>query len=164
MIENESSSPKSPLLYLLLIIPLLGVLGFISLTANQPGGFPLAGNQATSTEAPELILTETLPVTSPLAPDDVTAIPSTMSANRDLNLVATVSGQTAFALLLETTTEVKYKKYDFGVFIESIDGLAGDKENFWAFYLNGIRATTGADATVLKAGDQASFKYEKIEL
>lgn len=80
-----------------------------------------------------------------------------------IKIEATKSGQTAFALLLESVPNVKYKQYDFGFFIESINDLTGNDSNFWAFYLNGEKSPTGADSVVLNAGEVIEFKYEKIE-
>jgi hypothetical protein len=76
---------------------------------------------------------------------------------------ATISGQTAFELLLSNIDDVKYTEYDFGTFVESINGIAGNNENFWAFYLNEEKAQAGADITVLEEGDTVQFIYEKIE-
>lgn len=81
-----------------------------------------------------------------------------------LRLEATQSGQTAFSLVVASVPDVTYKQYDFGFFIESINGLAGSNTHFWAFYLNGEKSITGADSVVLKKGEVVEFKYEKIEL
>ncbi|MDH5533433.1 MAG: DUF4430 domain-containing protein [Candidatus Pacebacteria bacterium] len=76
---------------------------------------------------------------------------------------ATVSGQTAFELLLGNVEKVEYTEYDFGTFVESINEIAGNNESFWAFHLNGEKAQAGADVTVLEEGDTVQFIYEKIE-
>lgn len=80
-----------------------------------------------------------------------------------IRIEATQSGKTAFSHLVENAPGVKYKKYDFGFFIESINDLSGDNENFWAFYLNGEKAQSGADTVVINSGEVVEFKYEKIE-
>ena len=79
-----------------------------------------------------------------------------------IEMVATQSGETAFDLLI-SKAEVEYKEYDFGNFIESIDGVAGNNDYFWAFYVNGEKATQGADQTKLEKGDLVKWVYEKIE-
>ncbi len=77
-------------------------------------------------------------------------------------LVAEVDGQSAFDLL-DKYTAVGYKEYDFGALIESINGLAGDKQNFWAFYVNGEFASKGISQTILNAGDSIELIYEQAE-
>lgn len=81
-----------------------------------------------------------------------------------IRIEATASGKTAFSHLVEKVPGVQYKKYDFGFFIESINDLKGDNENFWAFYLNGEKSQSGADSVVVNSGEVIEFKYEKIEL
>lgn len=77
-------------------------------------------------------------------------------------LVAENDGQNAFDLL-KKYTQVGYKEYDFGIFIESINGLANDKQNFWAFYVNGEFANRGISKTTLKVGDTIELNYEQTE-
>ncbi len=75
---------------------------------------------------------------------------------------ATESGQTAFDLL-QANEQVDYTEYDFGTFIEGINGQKGDETHFWAFYVNGEKANAGADSTILDEGDTIEFKWEEIE-
>lgn len=82
---------------------------------------------------------------------------------KSYSFAATVSGQTAFELLLGNVEEVEYTEYDFGTFVESINHVAGNNEYFWAFYLNEEKAQAGTDTTVLEEGDTVQFIYEKIE-
>lgn len=70
-------------------------------------------------------------------------------------------GVTAFDLLQENA-KVEYKEYDFGVFVESINGVPGNTEYFWALYVNDEKANAGADITILNTGDTVEWKYEKI--
>lgn len=119
------------------------------LSVSQQG---MTNQEAISIEASPL--SETSP--SPIIIEEKDFIPS-------YSFEATTSGQTAFKLLINSIDEVKYTEYDFGTFIESINGIAGDNENFWAFYLNGEKAQTGVDKTILKAGDTVQLIYEKIE-
>lgn len=80
-----------------------------------------------------------------------------------IKIEATQSGQTAFSLLVESVPKVTYKQYDFGFYIESINDLKGDENNFWAFYLNGEKSQVGADSVVVKPGEMVEFIYEKVE-
>lgn len=77
-------------------------------------------------------------------------------------LVAEQSGQSA-SDLLNKYIQVGYKEYDFGTMVESINGLAADKESFWAFYVNGEFADRGVSQTTLEAGDTIEFIYEATE-
>lgn len=77
-------------------------------------------------------------------------------------MIAEEDDLTAFDLLLQHE-EVTFKEYDFGKFIESINGVSGNDQYFWAFYINGEKATQGADQTMLKNGDQVEWRYERIE-
>jgi Domain of unknown function (DUF4430) len=79
-----------------------------------------------------------------------------------IELLAESDGQTAYELL-ELNHELEVKEYDFGVFIEGIDGIKGNDQYYWAFYLNGDYAEQGADQTVLKVGDKVEFRYEEVQ-
>lgn len=65
--------------------------------------------------------------------------------------------------LLINSHQIIYQEYDFGIFLEGIDGLKGDQENFWAVYVNGEKSEIGISDTVLNEGDIIEFKYEAIE-
>lgn len=66
--------------------------------------------------------------------------------------------------LLQKSHEVEIEKYDFGVMIKAIDGLASDQEHYWAFYVNDEYAQVGADQQKLQKGDTIKFNYEKIQI
>lgn len=70
--------------------------------------------------------------------------------------------QNAFELLKDVA-KVEYKEYDFGVFVESINGTKGDDKHFWAFYVNDEKAQAGAGETILQKGDKVEWKYEEIK-
>ena len=96
--------------------------------------------------------------------DQIYASP-TLSPEMDqetiISLEALTDGQTAFELLGSQAT-VAFKQYDFGVFIESINGLAGDEKHFWALYIDDKQSQVGADQLVLQKGDRIEFRYEEI--
>lgn len=78
-----------------------------------------------------------------------------------IQLVVDQDGQNVFELL-KAQRQVEYDEYDFGVFITSIDGIAGDDSHFWALYVNDALSQTGADQTQVNANDIVEFKYEEI--
>lgn len=83
--------------------------------------------------------------------------------NTQLSFTATANDQTALELL-DNQAEIEFKDYgEAGKFITSINGLAANEKNFWAFYLNGEKAQTGASQTKLEEGDIIEFIYEKID-
>ncbi len=56
-----------------------------------------------------------------------------------------------------------YTKYDFGVFIESINSYHPDsKDKFWAFYVNGKQPNVGVSDYKVLEGDVLSFKLEEF--
>lgn len=151
---------KSKVKTLVVLGILVSIFGFGNFLLNQGGAQRIINatkNSQTSPEAAYIEISPT-PLISP-SPEMVKEVPEMM----EYTLTATVSGQTAFELLTSNVEDVEYTEYDFGTFINSIGGVAGDNENFWAFYLNDEKAQAGADTTVLEEGDQVKFIYEKIE-
>lgn len=73
-------------------------------------------------------------------------------------------GQNVFELLKDAVGEdqVKFKQYDFGVFIEEINGLKPDAEHFWKLYYNGHDAQVAADKLQTNTGDIIEWLVEKI--
>jgi hypothetical protein len=79
-----------------------------------------------------------------------------------ITLSASEDNTSAWDLLI-ANHQIIFQEYDFGVFIEGIDGLKADQENFWAIYVNGEKSQTGISDIVLNANDVLEFKYEAIE-
>ncbi|HYK73914.1 MAG TPA: DUF4430 domain-containing protein [Pseudoneobacillus sp.] len=78
--------------------------------------------------------------------------------------LAFIEEPTAFQLLkVMLGDKVQYSDSQYGKMITSIDGLAAEGSNYWAFYVNGKMANVGADSYKLQAGDQISFQYESWE-
>ena len=48
-----------------------------------------------------------------------------------------------------------------GEFVDSINGIKNSGGMYWILYVNGITASLGASAIVLKADDVIEWKYEK---
>jgi hypothetical protein len=67
-----------------------------------------------------------------------------------------VKGQETAMSLLERNYNVATR--DGGGFVQSVDGLAGGQEGGapvdWFYYVNGVEATRGADATNVRSGDR----------
>ncbi len=79
-----------------------------------------------------------------------------------LELVATESGQLAIDLLASNAQIETIDYGDAGEFVTNINGLAADKEHYWAFYVNEEYAEQGASQTKLVEGDIIKFVYETI--
>ncbi|MCB9813224.1 MAG: DUF4430 domain-containing protein [Pseudomonadales bacterium] len=79
-----------------------------------------------------------------------------------ITYVAENTGDNAFSLL-QINADIEFKQYDFGVFVNSINGIIGDENHFWALYVNGEKSPTGADKTDLKKGDLVEWRYEEIK-
>lgn len=79
-----------------------------------------------------------------------------------ISLTASEDNTQAWDLLIDNH-QIIYQEYDFGIFLEGIDGLKGDQENFWAIYVNGEKSQQGVSDIILNEGDIIEFKYEAIE-
>lgn len=73
----------------------------------------------------------------------------------------------AYDLLVKTaeknSLEIKIKQYDFGVFIEEIDGRENTNEKAWIYFVNESSATTASDQYKVKEGDLIEWKYTEPE-
>lgn len=84
--------------------------------------------------------------------------------------VTTYNGTTDAEYLSELMDELKDDGFtyegstsDYGLFINSINGLAADYDNdgaYWAIYVNGEYGQYGADAQPVADGDSFGFVYE----
>lgn len=124
--------------------------------------FGLSGCSLTRTQAPTPANTTSPNSTEQLQNDQLTeniAVP----AVTEYTFVATVSGQTALDLL-SAQTQVQSKTYDFGTFIEGINGVLGNNDQYWAFYVNDQYAQEAADKIILQSGDSLTFRLESVEV
>ena len=48
-----------------------------------------------------------------------------------------------------------------GFFVESINGRKNSNDLYWILYVNGKSASAGASQTIVKAGDNIEWRYEK---
>lgn len=81
--------------------------------------------------------------------------------------VASVSAANAFSALIAVTDReklaVKTKQYDFGVFVQSIRGLASGTKKAWIYFVNGKSGQVAADKYVLKDGDKVEWKFTDVK-
>ena len=59
---------------------------------------------------------------------------------------------------------VKGEQGDYGLYIKEVNGIVADYSTtgtYWAFYINGVMATTGVDQTRIVDGATYSLKIEK---
>lgn len=73
-----------------------------------------------------------------------------------------VEGKNALELL-QVSHQVETTSYSYGQFVNSIDDQKPDSQHFWALYINGQKATLGADSYQTKNSDILSWQLEKIE-
>lgn len=71
-------------------------------------------------------------------------------------------GNTALDLL-KSSYNVETKSFSFGEMVQSINGVSSPATHFWAFYVNGKQAETGADSYISKDTDTITWKLEKIQ-
>lgn len=62
----------------------------------------------------------------------------------------------------ENNFEVTVEETSFGPFIKGIGKKQGDKEHFWAFWVNGRMSEVGAGEYLIKFDDKIEFKYTKM--
>ncbi|GIK84319.1 MAG: hypothetical protein BroJett025_09410 [Patescibacteria group bacterium] len=89
-------------------------------------------------------------------------IDSAVAQQTEFEFSATQSGQIALELIEANATIETQDFGDAGKFVTSINGLAGNSQNYWAFYLNGEYAEQGVSQTILEKGDTIKFVYEAI--
>lgn len=77
------------------------------------------------------------------------------------------TGESAYSLLFkkmsETGSVVTTKSYDFGLMVESIDGISASSTHFWSYSVNGVAGNIAADEYILKNGDIVKWKYTPIQ-
>lgn len=71
-------------------------------------------------------------------------------------------GKNAFQVL-QSVTQVEYKQYSFGVFVESVGGVKPDKDHFWKLYVNGQESQVGAGEVQTKNSDVIEWKLEEVK-
>lgn len=78
---------------------------------------------------------------------------------------ADISAATVFDALSQVAEKnhivIKTKQYDFGVFIESINGKESGKDYAWLYFVNGKAGDVAADKKMVKTGDTVEWRYMK---
>lgn len=76
----------------------------------------------------------------------------------------TVEGEhTALDALTATGVEFTSEDSEYGAYVTSIDGLAGEGSSGWTYTVNGEQPTVSADETILNAGDTVEWSYINME-
>ena len=78
-----------------------------------------------------------------------------------IRLIAVKDDTSALDLLMNHHL-LELQEYDFGIFVQGIDGLSGDQDNFWAIYINDEKSLVGIQDIVLNRGEAIEFRYEAI--
>ena len=76
-------------------------------------------------------------------------------------------GTNAFDAILELFGEenIEYQEYvGMGIFVNSINGIAGDSEHYWALYINGEYAEKAINAHFFDEDMEVKWVYEEIDL
>ncbi len=88
-----------------------------------------------------------------------------MSTNKIYNgveLKAEFEGQTIYELLSKHLP-VKFKKYDYGISVDTITGEPKSKNKLWAIYKNGEFVGSDISKNKLKKGDTVKIMLETAE-
>lgn len=57
----------------------------------------------------------------------------------------------------------EYEEYDFGIMINSINGIKPEKDEFWKIFINNTEASMGVNSIKVRPEDKITFKLEKIK-
>src|SRR3990172_2073895 len=60
----------------------------------------------------------------------------------------------------EEANRTATKQYDFGVYVDVIEGVKGEKGYYWIYYINGTPAMQAADQYKVQPNDVIEWKYE----
>ncbi|MDQ5954713.1 MAG: hypothetical protein QG583_641 [Patescibacteria group bacterium] len=69
-----------------------------------------------------------------------------------------------FMTQLKTEGKITFKEKTYsgiGKFIQEINGLKSDGDNYWIYYVNGVEASIGVSNYKINPGNVVSWKYEK---
>lgn len=71
------------------------------------------------------------------------------------------ANKTALTVLQEKN-DVKTQDSQFGVYVDSINGIQNDNENFWIPYVNGQMSNISPDQYNCQTGDKVEWRFEKF--
>ncbi|MFA7300741.1 MAG: DUF4430 domain-containing protein [Candidatus Shapirobacteria bacterium] len=76
----------------------------------------------------------------------------------------TTSNETVFDVLTKTIKNIESKQYDFGMMINSINGVkSGTDSKYWVYSVNDQSATIAADKYILKSNDKIVWSFEALK-
>jgi uncharacterized protein YpmB len=81
----------------------------------------------------------------------------------------TITGKTSvydFMSQLRKEGKINFVEENYigmGKFIESINGVVGNENDSWIYYVNGVEAKVGVSNYKINPGDVVSWKYEKSD-
>jgi len=80
------------------------------------------------------------------------------------SLIVELSGVDSLSVfeILNTSHEVDYVTSSMGIFVRSIDGVAGNTEYFWVFAVNDKVVQTACDKYITGNDDKIKWFYRKI--
>ncbi|MGG1674492.1 DUF4430 domain-containing protein [Neobacillus sp. NRS-1170] len=84
---------------------------------------------------------------------------------KELPEIEIIGHPNAFQLLQVAlgVENVGYTDTQYGKMITSLNGIKAEGNNYWAFYINGEMASTGAEGYSLQSGNQISFQLESFQ-
>lgn len=121
-----------------------GILTAVTMVALV--GFVVGTRQAPTTSSGE-------DAASPEGQAQTTLVTSITYDGRD--------GKTAFELL-KASHEVESQDSDAGVFVTKINGVGGDADTYWLYYVDGKVAIMAADKYETRNGQKIEWRYEKF--
>jgi hypothetical protein len=62
----------------------------------------------------------------------------------------------------KNSISIDTQKYDFGIIVNKIGNLGGNKTKGWVFYQNSKMGDKGADTTILNPDDRVEWKYQSF--
>lgn len=76
---------------------------------------------------------------------------------------ALINETTAFSILKDTLDkeDIPYEtqQYDFGIFVQSINGFESTADMAWIYFVNGESGNVAADQYTLENGDEVEWRY-----
>ena len=114
------------------------------------------------------------PQNSPKESDHVDAVLTTVNLEIDYGdeqsdsyEVTSPKGLTVFDVLQNAAEKndivLETQRYDFGIFVKSINGYESAAEMSWIYFVNGESGQVAADQRVLESGDIVEWRYIKPE-
>ncbi len=70
-------------------------------------------------------------------------------------------GSTALKLL-DAAHDIAVETSDVGAYVTKIDGVGGEPNAFWLYYVNGQSAAIAADRYQTQSGDYIEWRYERF--